>query len=117
MTTIAPDILIEIVRRVVAIAEPDKIIMFGSAARGTMGPHSDVDLLVIKSGVYDHGKLSDHVHMGLNGVRQPTGIIIATPETIERYKDSFALVYYPALREGRVVYEAARRPAALKETG
>ena len=34
------------------VAKPGKIIMFGSAARGEMGPNSDVDLLVIKSGVH-----------------------------------------------------------------
>jgi len=43
-------LLDEIVRRVVEVAHPDRIILFGSAARGDMGPDSDVDLLVVKSG-------------------------------------------------------------------
>jgi predicted nucleotidyltransferase len=38
-------VLDEIIRRIVEVAQPEKIIMFGSAARGEMGPHSDVDLL------------------------------------------------------------------------
>ncbi len=42
--------LAEIVRRVVEIAQPEKIILFGSAARGDMGPNSDVDLLISKEG-------------------------------------------------------------------
>ena len=41
-----PDVLDEIVRRIVEVAEPEEIILFGSAARGTMGPNSDLDLLV-----------------------------------------------------------------------
>jgi len=41
-----------VIRRIVEIAQPEKIILFGSAARGEMGPHSDVDLLVVKSGVH-----------------------------------------------------------------
>ncbi len=44
-------ILDEIVRRVVEVAHPDRIILFGSVARGEMGPDSDIDLLVVKSGV------------------------------------------------------------------
>ena len=47
---IDPDVLAEVVRRVVEMAQPEKIILFGSAARGDMNRHSDVDLLVIKEG-------------------------------------------------------------------
>jgi predicted nucleotidyltransferase len=53
MNTIRDDILKEIIKRVVDVAHPESIIMFGSAARGEMGPNSDVDLLVIKNGEYD----------------------------------------------------------------
>ena len=44
-------ILQNIIQRIVEVAHPERIIMFGSAARGEMGPHSDIDLLVIKKGV------------------------------------------------------------------
>ena len=43
------ELLDEIIRRVVEVADPDKIILFGSAARGRMGPNSDLDLLVVKA--------------------------------------------------------------------
>ena len=39
--------LAEMIRRVVEVAHPQRLILFGSAARGEMGPHSDVDLLVV----------------------------------------------------------------------
>jgi len=39
------DVLTEIVRCIVEVAQPDRIILFGSAARGEMGPNSDLDLL------------------------------------------------------------------------
>ena len=42
-------ILQEIVRRIVEVAKPEKIILFGSAARGELGPDSDLDFLIIKS--------------------------------------------------------------------
>ena len=45
-----PVILADIVKRVVRAAKPEKIVLFGAAARGEMGPDSDYDLLVIKGG-------------------------------------------------------------------
>ncbi len=96
----------EIIRRIVEVAKPDKIIMFGSAAKGEMGPHSDLDLLVIKSGDIHRGRLTEEIYMNLFGVGQAVDVIVVTPEDVERYRDSFAVVIYPALREGRVIYAA-----------
>ena len=44
------EILEDIIKRIVETARPEKIILFGSAARGEMGPNSDVDLLIIRKG-------------------------------------------------------------------
>lgn len=60
-----------IVQQVVAVAKPEKIIMFGSAARGERGPHSDVDLLVVKQGQFHRGHLVEEIYMNLIGVRAP----------------------------------------------
>ena len=100
------DVLDEIVRRIVEVAHPEKIILFGSAARGEIGPHSDVDLLVVKSGVAHRGQLTGEIYMNLIGVGQAVDVIVATPEDIERYRDSIGLVIRPALREGEVIYAA-----------
>ena len=48
--TVDQKTLDDIIRRIVEVAHPEKIILFGSAARGEMGPNSDVDLLIIKEG-------------------------------------------------------------------
>ena len=96
-------VLDEIIRRIVEAAQPEKIIMFGSAARGEMGPHSDVDLLVIKSGAHRR-RLAQEIYMNMMGAGQAVDVIVVTPEDVERYKDSFALVIEPALREGKVIY-------------
>jgi predicted nucleotidyltransferase len=99
-----PKVLAEIVRRVVEAAQPDKIILFGSAARGEMGPNSDIDLLVIKSGKFNHWRLLTTIHHHLRGVLAAVDVVLATREDIQRYGDSPYLVYYPALREGKVIY-------------
>jgi predicted nucleotidyltransferase len=104
--TLDPKILDDIIRRIVEVAQPEKIILFGSAARGEMGPHSDVDLLIIKAGA-DALDLMGQIYRNLHGVGAAVDAIVVTPEDVERYKDSHALVIKPALREGKVVYEAA----------
>ena len=96
----------EVVRRIVEAAQPEKIILFGSAARGDMGPNSDLDFLIIKAGAHRQ-KLTDRIRRALRGVNAAVDLVVATPEDIERYRDSHPLVYKPALREGVVVYDAA----------
>lgn len=103
--SVAEDKLEEIVRRIVEVAKPVKIVLFGSAARGEMGPNSDADFLVIVEPGPHRRKLAGDAHMSLWGIRQAVDIVVVTTEDVERYKDSPSVVIYPALREGRVVYE------------
>lgn len=94
------------IRRIVEAAEPEKIILFGSAARGSMGPHSDIDLLIVKEGEQRRA-LAGRIYDNLHGVRAAVDVIVVTPGDIERFRESHALVIKPALQEGRVIYEAA----------
>jgi predicted nucleotidyltransferase len=114
-----PVILADIVRRVVEAANPEKIILFGSAARGTMGPDSDYDLLVIKAGKYNQSRILIAIYRHLSGAAA-VDVVLATPETVERYRDTHCLVYCPALKEGKVIYDAeapaARRSARMAES-
>ncbi len=99
--------LLDIVRRIVEVADPDKIILFGSAARGEMGPNSDLDLLVIKGGDYNRSATTREIYRSLRDVEYAKDVIVATPEEVEQYRDCPALIICPALREGRVIYECA----------
>ena len=94
----------DIVRRIAEVAQPEKIILFGSAARGDMNRHSDIDLLVIKEGA-DPLELMGDIYMNLDGVGAAVDAVVVTPDDVERYKDSHAVIVKPALQEGRVVYE------------
>jgi uncharacterized protein len=103
--TVSDEILQEIVRRIVRVAKPEKIILFGSAAREEMGPDSDLDFLVIKS-CKNRRKTARKIRRRLIGIGIPKDIIVATPEDIERYKDTIGLIYRPALKEGKLLYAA-----------
>jgi len=95
----------EIVRRIVDAVAPEKIILFGSAARGEMGPDSDLDFLVVKP-CEDRRETARQIYQRLRGVGAPKDIVVVTPEDIERHRDTIGLIIRPALREGKVVYAA-----------
>jgi len=94
----------KVIRRIVQVADPEKIVLFGSAARGESGPDSDLDLLVIKSRLAHRGRLAEAIYMNLIGVSAAVDVVVVTPEDVERYQDCHALVIKPALREGQVIY-------------
>ena len=96
----------EIVRRIVDVARPEQIILFGSAARGQMGPDSDIDLLVVKAGVPHRRRLAQELSLALFGIPIPVDIIVVTPEDVQAFRHKAGTIIDPALREGRVVYAA-----------
>ena len=100
-----------IVERVVKAAQPQKVILFGSAARGDMDRHSDLDFLVIIRDDEDLDAVERRIYTGLRGKEVPVDVIVASTSTIARYKNSHALVYKPALREGKVMYESPNQEA------
>jgi predicted nucleotidyltransferase len=102
----ASDLLAEVVRRIVEVARPERIILFGSAARGEMTPDSDLDVLVVKSGVDHRRRLAQDIYMNLSGVGVGVDVIVLTPEDIEAQRDSVGSIVGPALDEGRVIYAA-----------
>jgi len=95
----------EITRRIVQASQPDKIILFGSYARGNYGEDSDLDLLVIVPGVKHLRKESVRVRRALRGLLVPIDLVLATPEQIQRLGNVTGLIYQSALREGKVLYE------------
>ena len=103
--TVDENLLKEIVRRIVEAVAPEKIILFGSAARGEMGTDSDLDLLIVKSGVHRLAT-TQMIEHSLTGISIPTDIVVATPKDIEVHKDTIGLIYRPALQEGKTVYTA-----------
>jgi predicted nucleotidyltransferase len=108
-----PAILADIVKRIVRAAKPEKIVLFGSAARGTMGPDSDYDLLVVKGGKFNRNRLTVAIYRELRGKGAPVDVIVVTPDEVERYRDTHCLVICPALKEGKVVHDS-KAPAARR---
>jgi predicted nucleotidyltransferase len=100
------DILDEIIRRVSRVVLPRRIVLFGSAVRGQMGPDSDLDLLVIVQGPVHRRTLAQEIYRNLHGIPLPVDVVVATELDIEQYGDKVGTILRPALREGEVIYEA-----------
>jgi uncharacterized protein len=115
-----PAVLADVIKRIVEAASPEKIVLFGSAARGAMGPDSDLDLLVIKAGKFNRHRVTTAVYRNMSGAIGVDAIVV-TPEEVERYRHSHCLVICPAMRAGKVVYEAqtpaSRRSARMDKQG
>jgi len=97
----------EIVRRILAAAAPDKIILFGSAATGGMTRDSDIDLLIVERDPGDHRKKSVRLREMLCGLGYPFDVIVISTEWFEESKGVIGGIAYPANKYGEVVYEAA----------
>ena len=104
--TLSPTILDDIIARVVLASRPERIILFGSAAGGEMGPNSDVDLLVIKGGKFHRGRVTQAIYRKLYGVDAAVDVVVVTPEDVAHYRHATCLVIAPALNEGKIVYGA-----------
>jgi hypothetical protein len=70
-----------------------------------MGPDSDIDLLVIKRGRFNRNRVTAAIYRELSG-EAAVDIVVVTPEDVEKYRDTHCLVICPALRDGKVIYEA-----------
>jgi predicted nucleotidyltransferase len=100
-------LLNEVVRRVLSVGRPDRIILFGSAATGQMTKDSDVDLLVIEPAPTNTHERSVEIGEAVGDIGYPVDVIEMRTERFERTKRVIGGIAYPANKYGRVIYEAA----------
>ncbi len=102
---VSQEILNEAARRLVEKFHPEKIILFGSQARGTADKHSDVDLLVISAIKEKRRKLMVDMRRVLDELEYAFDVIILTREEFERDRKIPGTIGRYASREGRILYE------------
>ena len=94
------------VERLVAAAQPSRIILFGSHARGDADDHSDVDLLVVEPAVNDRYEEMVRLNRALKGLLMPVDLLVVSEQEFERRSSTPGTVEHTARREGRVLYAA-----------
>lgn len=95
----------EVVRRLVERFKPLRIILFGSRARGTAGPDSDIDLLVVLPEANDKYSATVEMLRALRGLGIPVDVVPTDPEEVKRRGEVVGSVLREALRHGKVIYE------------
>jgi predicted nucleotidyltransferase len=91
-------------RRIVRRFDPERIVVFGSQARGDATADSDLDLLVVVSDDRDRRELVRSIRVALADVAVPKDVFVTTPSLAARYGDVIGTLVEPALREGVTVY-------------
>jgi predicted nucleotidyltransferase len=92
------------VKRIVKKFRPERVILFGSHARGDAGPDSDVDLLIVMD---FEGAVSDkelQMRQALHDFLVPLDVLVTKPEAFAWRKDVVGTIEWPAAREGKVLY-------------
>jgi uncharacterized protein len=98
------ELLDDLVQRIREVSAPERIILFGSYARGNARPGSDIDLLVIKDKVDSPRAETGRIYRALGHLSAPVDVVVADTAYVQRYGALVGTVIRPALREGRVLY-------------
>lgn len=105
-TSLEQSLLDRLVAKIVETVQPRRVVLFGSAARGEMGPHSDVDLLVVMRDGAHRRQTAQRLDRALAGMGVAKDIVVVTESDVLQFADEPSLVVRPALREGRELYRA-----------
>jgi uncharacterized protein len=94
-----------VVKAVLSVTQPERVVVFGSWARGEAGFDSDVDVLVVTPFEGPRHVVALALLKELADLPVPKDVIVLSPEEWERKKDLPGTIAYPAAREGFVLYE------------
>ena len=85
---------------------PEKIILFGSHARGDAQPDSDVDLLVIMDSDQHPSRTAAEITYRVHPRRYPLDLIVRSPQMVRTRLQMNDWFMRDVMREGRVLYAA-----------
>jgi len=97
----------KVVQRIVAVAQPGRVILFGSYGRGDADAGSDLDIMVIKLQVHDQYAEMIRLHEAVGSIGAGVDVLVYSEAEYQRRSQVPGTVLYWARKEGRVLYEAA----------
>ncbi|MFS8907382.1 nucleotidyltransferase domain-containing protein [Synechococcus sp. B60.1] len=96
----------EIVQRIVAVAQPSRVLLFGSYGRGDADAGSDLDLIVIEPEVSDPYSEMIRLHKAVGSIGPGLDLLVYSEAEYQRRSQVPGTVLYWARKEGRALYEA-----------
>jgi predicted nucleotidyltransferase len=98
----------QIIERVLAVGQPERIVLFGSRARGESRSTSDFDLFIIGPSDKPRYARAGVYYRSLATLPAEVDVMVYTPKEVEEWKNVPEAFVTTALREGVVLYERAR---------
>jgi predicted nucleotidyltransferase len=97
----------QIVNTIVSTVEPEKIILFGSYARGDYKKNSDIDILILKKGLKNERDVTNNLYMEFfnKKISIPIDLIAIDYDKYYQLNNDIGYIYKTIDREGRVIYE------------
>lgn len=107
MATLPNETISALTKLLIKAAQPTRILLFGSYARGNASEDSDVDIMVVEQNLQD--RLTEMVRLNrlLRSLDVPVDLLVVSEEKFNYWRDTPGNVYYEAAAEGKVLYEAA----------
>lgn len=102
----ADRLLNEVITRIRRVLHPERIVLFGSRARGEARPGSDYDLLVIQESDQPRYRRSGPVYTAVADLPAEVEVLVYTPAEVREWDSVPQAFVTTALREGKVVYES-----------
>ena len=99
------DILRQIVDRVRKVADPQRIVLFGSQARSEARENSDFDILVVQPSQAPRFERSAPIYAALADLPVEVEVVVYTPREIEDWSGVPQAFVTTAIREGKLLYE------------
>ncbi len=97
-------IILTIVERIKEDYKPEKIVLFGSYARGVPHQDSDIDLLVIKDSVCRRDERDKEIRKLLKDIKVPLDIFVYTPKEAEKFQALKGSFINKIFNSGEVLY-------------
>lgn len=88
--------------------QPEKIYLFGSAARGQTNENSDIDLMIVESEPFGSNRRRrdelKRIRQALASYHAPKDILVYSRDEIEKWQNSVNHIIGRCLREGKLLY-------------
>lgn len=102
---VTEELLSAVVRRILSVGSPKKIVLFGSRAKGTARPDSDLDLLIIEDSDLPRYARSARYRRALCGLFPAKDIVVWTSHEVQEWRAVPNAFISTVLAEGKVLYE------------
>ena len=102
---VTEELLKEMTEKIVREVNPRKVVLFGSYARGTARPDSDLDFLIVEDGAFNAQRSRRAEMTRFPDLRIPIDFLVYSSEEVANWQDSKNHVIHHAMNDGRILNE------------